>query len=165
MRVADDVVGGFTGHERRGYTGFTIEHGAEVLELSNQLALFCLVAWVIAVAFECAYPPNVAHRGLNALDMELVFQADGKTVQRANGSLVICQVCIELPCIFDRSIEEDLVEAIDLCLGSATTEVQIKGRSPIDGPVQLGDKMPPLLQRLTNDLMRSAQQCPRLPSP
>lgn len=118
------------------------------------------MAWVIAVALECAHPADVAHRGLDALYVELVFRADGEAVEWSDWSLVLGQVCIEGFCIFDGGVEEDLVEATDLYLGSDIDVVEDNGHLPIDGRVQLGDKMPLLLRQPTSGLMLSAQQCP-----
>lgn len=46
--------------------------------------------------------------------MELVFQADGQTVQRAYGCLVGLEVLVKLLRVSNGGIEEDLVKTIDL---------------------------------------------------
>lgn len=76
--------------------------------------------------------------------MELVLQADWKTMEGPAGSLVFGVIGVQTLRIFDGCIEEDLVQTAHLCdsmsflIGSDWLEEEL----PIDAQEQLDDRMP-----------------------
>lgn len=57
--------------------------------------------------------------------MELVFERDGKTMERAYGFLVLGKVCIKLLRIGNSCIKEDLVKAIQLKTVSTASQLEM----------------------------------------
>lgn len=67
------------------------------------------------------------HVSLHAFDVELIFQADGQTVQGTNWRLMLRKVCVEAFGGLDGRIEEDFMQTTDLA-GSLAMNPSVAGR-------------------------------------
>lgn len=94
--------------------GLAVEHTAQIPKLAHHLALKDEFLAGALLALESADPANVTHGGFDPFDMELILQTDGQTMKGTNGPAVLGIIVVELLGIGQRSIEEDLVQAVYL---------------------------------------------------
>lgn len=82
---------------------------------------------------------------LHALDVELIFQADGQAMQRPDWFLVLRIVCVKALGGFDGGIKEDFVQTIELLRESAMISQGSAARYlylQADAPMQLCGRRP-----------------------
>ena len=94
--LTNDVVLGLAEEQRLGKTGFAVEDRSEGKELGSDLALYLMGLAGIFDAQIGADPANIAHGSIHPLDVELVLEADGETVEWPGGPAVLGVVSIEL---------------------------------------------------------------------
>lgn len=94
--------------------GLDVQDCAAGAQFAHHFGLVDAGAGVIGVAFEGVYPADVAHGSLDAADVELVLQGNGKAVERTDRLLEFGIVGVEGFGDGERGVEEDFVEAVDL---------------------------------------------------
>ena len=70
----NDIVDRLSSHQRMRHTGLAVQHSPRLAQHLHHLTLEHLLFASTRLAFEGANPADVAHAGLDILDMELVFE-------------------------------------------------------------------------------------------
>ncbi len=91
-----------------------VQNSTKIEKLRHELTVHLVHALRIAEAFERVDPADVAHRGIDALDMELILQTNRKAVQRAGNFASCCQIFVQLLSPLQSLVEEDFMEAVVL---------------------------------------------------
>jgi hypothetical protein len=76
-------------------TGLAVQDRAQIAKFPHHLALVHAFPWIVFVPLERSKPPNISHAGLDTLHVELVLQAYGDSVQRADRLLVCSVICVK----------------------------------------------------------------------
>lgn len=71
--ISDDVVHGFSRHERVWHARLAVQHCAQVPQFSHHLTLKDLLFSGPYFTLKRAYPSHVSHGSLHVLDMKLIF--------------------------------------------------------------------------------------------
>ena len=129
-----------------------IEHRAEGQQLADNLTLHLVRPAGIPDPKIPPDPPNVPHCCVDALDVELVFQADRKAVEWAEDGFLVSEVGVERPGALDGLVEEDLVETIVLFTARALVRYASlsrprRQRQRAQAGLQSGGRSPPSCKR------------------
>ena len=130
--LANDVVLCLAQEESLRQAGLAIEHRAEGQQLAGNLTLHLVCPAGIPDPKIAPDPSNVPHCCVDALDVELVFQADGKAVEWTEDGFLVSEVGVEGPGALDGLVEEDLVETIVLFTARALVPLPCRARADRD---------------------------------
>ena len=117
-RVLDDMIDSLPTHQRDWNTGLAIQHCAKVTQFPDELTLCDAFSGVISIPLKAANPANISHGRLYSLDVELVLQTHGKTMERPNRLFGLGEVGIQIFCLVDCRIKEDFMQAVNLFMFS-----------------------------------------------
>lgn len=97
-----------------GQARLAIQHCAKGQQLARNLTLHLMCPAGILDPKIAPDPSNVPHCRVNTLDVELIFQADGKAVEWAEDGFFVGEEGVEVLGALDGLVEEDLVKTIVL---------------------------------------------------
>lgn len=106
-------------------TYLAVQHGPDGQKLFRDLALDFVGLTGIEDTTITAYPTDVSHGRIDALDMELVLQADRKTVEWTRSPPMFRLVIVEFLCTGQSLVEEYLEKTGILCVKLAIASTQI----------------------------------------
>lgn len=152
QREANNMIPRLTAHDCVRQTRLAKRDGSERFGFPDELTVDLFLLAGSLDAFERANPADIAHRCLHALDVELVFKADGQPMERTRRTIACNKSGIELLRMLNRLVKEDFMQAIRLpsnILAKSPTYARGLHR-PVDGPGLLDGRRPsPLLWRST----------------